>query len=98
MPFFLSHVECCLYAFCLLPFLPFAEPGRLMAHFYLSFKTMQAITQAPQRAKQDALLWIIAGASELSCETRPSSTAARRAYPTVPWVVQHMVQSLLSQP
>lgn len=39
-----------------------------MAHFYLSFKTMQAITQAPQRANEDALLWIIAGASELSCE------------------------------
>jgi len=53
---------------CLVALLPAPEPGRLMAHFYLSFRTMQAITQAPQRADQNALLWIIAGASELSCK------------------------------
>jgi len=59
------------------------EPGRLMAHFYLSFKTVQAITQAPQRADQNALLWIIAGASELSCEKPSAPSLASTCNPAV---------------
>ena len=46
-----------------------AEPGRLMAQYYLGLKTMQAMTRVPQSSGMEQLLLVLGQAQELSCES-----------------------------